>query len=548
MRARCGGAAALMAACLLGCGGGGASDEGDLTADAVGLDAAEVDAGSDSGGDAASDALTLSAPWGRCEPASEAFPVRPAPALQPTLPPLRVQGAQVVDGSGSPVALRGVNFGSWLLIESWISGIGLQSEGALLDALEARAAAAGLAELLLSAREANGLEWLAEQRSHLPLIREWFESMRAEATPAQRPAVEELVAWFEAEPWIYEEQGLWDWLEGRFGAQVTAGLRATYQDHYITEVDVERVAAMGLNLIRVPIWFDQLESDRQGDVHFRPEGFERLDRLAGWARAHAVYLMLDLHGAPGGQSPYWHQGLSDGGALWTEPACLARTERLWEALASYFAGDPHVAVYDLLNEPRAPDAAAYRAVHQALYAAARRGDPDTIVMIEDGYLPRSWVPAPAAMDMENAMLSIHLYPTSPSADAYVDAMDEALGDDREWLLAAGAPVYLGEFNPADDAVMASWPPEALDRTLALLNARGIHWGIWTWKYHDDDPLWGVYHPPGDAAGHRVDVRSASAETIRADFEAMDSATWVSDPAWYGAFTDHAADPVMPLDP
>ena len=66
-------------------------------------------------------------------------------------------------------------------------------------------------------------------------------------------------------------------------------------------------------------------------------------------KAHIV--MLDLHGAPGGQSTSWHQGLTDGGHLWTEERCIAKTERLWQALASYFADDPHVAVYDLLNEP-----------------------------------------------------------------------------------------------------------------------------------------------------------------------------------------------------
>lgn len=522
------------------------STDPDLRPDSDAGSAADADTISDE--DVEADTISGSAPWGRCEPASDPFPLRTPPTAPPSLRPLHVDGASVVDDQGTPVALRGVNFGSWLLIESWISGIGLQSEGALLDALQTRAEQAGIGALLTSAREENGLAWLAEQRSHLPLVREWFVSMRANASAAQRDAVEALIAWFEAEPWIFEEQSLWDFLEGRFGADVTWELRQTYQDHYITELDVERVAAMGLNLIRVPIWFDQLESDRVGDVHFRLGGFERLDRLAGWARKHGVYLMLDLHGAPGGQSPYWHQGLTDGGALWTDPACLARTERLWEALASYFATDPHVAIYDLLNEPRAPDAAAYAQVHGALYDAARRGDPDTIVMIEDGYLPKSWIPAPSAMGMVNAMLSIHLYPTSPDADTYVNAVDKDLRDAAGWLLAAAVPVYLGEFNPADDAVGATWPPDALDRTLALLNQRGIHWGIWTWKYHSDDPFWGVWHPAASALGHRIDVRDASAAAIRADFEALDSATWESDPAWQKPFLDRAKDPVAPLAP
>ena len=43
-------------------------------------------------------------------------------AAPPAFPPpsLKVSGTQIVDGEGNPIALRGVNFGSWLVEEIWM--------------------------------------------------------------------------------------------------------------------------------------------------------------------------------------------------------------------------------------------------------------------------------------------------------------------------------------------------------------------------------------------------------------------------------------------
>ncbi len=485
--------------------------------------------------------------WGFCEENQEPCPERPAVEEPATLPWLHVDGAQIVDAQGATVALRGFNFGSWLMMESWIPAIGLLDEGDLLRAAEQIAAELGVADLLRAARDSNALEWLVEARSHRVLVEEWREHMFENAEAGQLGAVEQFWAWFDSQPWVFEEQSLWDWLWRRFGYGGSQELRAAFQDHYITEIDVERLAALGLNHFRLPVWFELLESDFAGGARFQPEGWQRLHRALLWARRHRLYVILDLHGAPGGQSASWHQGLRDGGHLFENEACQRKTARLWQALASYFKDDPHLAAYDLLNEPMSsPGADGYRKVHDAIYRAVRAEDGRHMVMMEDGYQPASLLPSPAEMGWENAVFSIHLYPGGSSAAEYLERIDRALLDSPAADARFRLPLYLGEFNAADGEDSLSWAADGMDLALERLNRRGVHWGIWTWKYYTAQSLWGLYHPAQDA-GRRIDVRDASFEKIRTDFIAQDSANFAADPRLEQMLRSRAADPVRPLD-
>ncbi len=343
-------------------------------------------------------------------------------------------------------------------------------------------------------------------------------------------------------------------VERRFGYERMTELRNVYHDHYVTERDVEQVAALGLNLVRVGFWYQALETDVAGENGFAADGWRRLDQLVGWARKHGVYVLLDLHGAPGGQNVWWHQGLENGGFLWTEPACLDKTARLWQAIASYFRDEPHVVAYDLLNEPAAaPDAAAYRQVHDTLYRAVREVDGRHIVVLEDGFLPPSRLVSPKEMGWENAMMQFHDYVGGGSAARYMAAMDEELTELGEGWDDWDVPVFYGEFNVYDpDDFLATddpedrWPVDAMDRVLDLLNRRGVHWAPWAWKYFDAPSLWGVIHP-AEGAGVRIDVAETSFEELRAAFAALDSANFVADPAYEELLRRNAAAPAAPLD-
>jgi hypothetical protein len=492
---------------------------------------------------------------GMCMPNDAPFPVRPAVTEQPTLPAIHVQGRGIVTPDGTAVALRGTNFGAWLQAETWISGLGLVYEDELFDAMPAKADQFGVRDLFDIGWNGFAGEWLLGLRSEGPLVDDLRASMYANATEEREGAIDAFWNWFDSVPWAFDEQSLWEGFGRRFGWAKSMELREAFANVWITEEDVRLVARMGLNLIRVPVWYDALETDlAEGGNGFRPEGWKHLDDVARWARKYHVYVMIDLHGAPGGQSVASHQGTRDGGHLWTEPACKTKTARLWKALAAYFDGDPHVAVLDLLNEPMSMESVAqYRDVHDAIYTAIREADTDAsfIVMAEDGYKPGSYIASPREMGWTNAMFSIHLYPDGPSSAAeYVEQMqtelrlaDARLGDATgRFMTRFDCPLFVGEFAAGGTA---SWCPDAMDKTLALLNSRGVHWAPWTWKYRAKNDCWGVLQPPV-AVEQRLDI-GKSFDEVLADFAKLDTKTWVEFGAFGDALWTRSQEAVAPLN-
>src|SRR6201993_661942 len=67
-----------------------------------------------------------------------------------------------------------------------------------------------------------------------------------------------------------------------------------YRENYITREDIALLHRAGFNAIRVPLHYSLFESDDA-------EGFKLLDRLIAWSPAEDLYVVPDLHAAPGGQ-------------------------------------------------------------------------------------------------------------------------------------------------------------------------------------------------------------------------------------------------------
>ncbi|MFP3649197.1 cellulase family glycosylhydrolase, partial [Paraburkholderia sp. SIMBA_054] len=65
------------------------------------------------------------------------------------------------------------------------------------------------------------------------------------------------------------------------------------------------------------------------------EGFRRTDELLAWAKANDMYLILDLHAAPGGQGNDINISDRDPAkpSLWDDPAQQEKMIALWRRLA-----------------------------------------------------------------------------------------------------------------------------------------------------------------------------------------------------------------------
>ena len=75
--------------------------------------------------------------------------------------------------------------------------------------------------------------------------------------------------------------------------------------NFFTEADVEYIASLGMNLLRIPLNYRHFEDDMHPFV-YKEEGFQMLDKALDWCEKHNVYAILDLHAVQGWQNSDWH--------------------------------------------------------------------------------------------------------------------------------------------------------------------------------------------------------------------------------------------------
>lgn len=268
---------------------------------------------------------------------------------------------------------------------------------------------------------------------------------------------------------VEDHETLWDTLSKRFGAAGARTLRDVWRDTWITPDDFRRIRAAGFNHVRLPFLAGLVDE---------PGGMERLRRAVRDANAAGLYVVLDMHGAPGGQNAWHHSGREGRNRFFQDPENIAKGARDWAAVARVFGGNPGVAAFDLMNEPAgAPDAGTLYRVTDRLYRAARDAAPRTLIIIEDGYKGFETLPNPAKFGWKNVMYSTHVYDFDAKkpedhAAALKAHLPAALKirDDR------GVPVYIGEFSVEPHST-----PEGLAAFLDVLNDNGFSWADWTWK-------------------------------------------------------------------
>lgn len=79
---------------------------------------------------------------------------------------------------------------------------------------------------------------------------------------------------------------------------------AKHWDTWITEEDISEIQNYGLNTIRIPVGYWMKEDLVYRDSEYFPQGgFDYLKRLCGWASDAGLYIIMDLHGLPGAQTP-----------------------------------------------------------------------------------------------------------------------------------------------------------------------------------------------------------------------------------------------------
>lgn len=75
-------------------------------------------------------------------------------------------------------------------------------------------------------------------------------------------------------------------------------------NRWTTEDDFNQMQNLGLNTVRIPVGYWMKEDLVYADSeHFPQGGWAHLQKVCGWASDRGLYIILDLHGAPGAQVP-----------------------------------------------------------------------------------------------------------------------------------------------------------------------------------------------------------------------------------------------------
>lgn len=361
---------------------------------------------------------------------------------------LRADGPTIVDASNRPVVLRGINVGGWLLQESYI----LET-----DSLNS--------------------QWRIQQA----MLRTMPEA-----------AVED----------FYRQ----------------------YRANYITKADIDFIAKQGFNCVRLPFHYDlfltaqqrrartkALQNPKNVDGYVQAlstwydqnqlftdpkalDGFRIIDDVLNWCAANKLYVVLDLHAAPGGQGA--DRNISDCLVpldLWKRRDAKGRliyqdlTVRLWEKLSARYKADARVAMYDFINEPNGMTTAngltgansELNVLYSRLIDAVRKQGDQHLLMLEgNGYGNEYTNLTPNKLqskDKRNLVYNAHRYwcPNDPQTGdpnpLQINLIHNLVAFRDQWKV----PVWVGETGENSN----EWFSAAVQE----LNARNIGWCHWTLK-------------------------------------------------------------------
>ncbi|MGB5434568.1 MAG: cellulase family glycosylhydrolase [Maribacter sp.] len=256
-------------------------------------------------------------------------------------------------------------------------------------------------------------------------------------------------------------------LEAMAGKSHTDKFRTAIYENYITEKDIETIAGLGLNVVRVPFNHTVFE-DSNPLENYTARGWKYIDNLLDWCERHKVYVVLDFHSVPGGQGAF----VSDPELInvWHNPKYQERTVEIWGAIAKRYANRKIIAGYDLINEPDPPKGKDLIDLNRRIINEIRKVDPLHMIILEGSQFSSDFSMYITPLDA-NQVYSFHSY------NFFTNDTDQAnLLKLATIAKAHNVPLWNGEFG----AHNAKWIKEEV----ALYENPQYHvsgWIFWPWK-------------------------------------------------------------------
>ncbi len=246
-----------------------------------------------------------------------------------------------------------------------------------------------------------------------------------------------------------------------------------YLDSYITEADIHYLKSTGMNSLRVPFNYRLFTNETYLGATDENRGFTLLDKLIGWSKKEGMYLILDMHAAPGGQTG---DNIDDGYGypfLFENEQSQVLTINIWKKIAGRYKNEPVIMGYDLLNEPIAHyfDASKLNPLLEPLYkkitAAIRTTDKNHLIFLGGAQWDGNFSVFGPPFD-DKLVYTFHTYWTEVKQEViqrFIDFRDKN-----------NVPIYIGETGENKD--------EWIKGFRELLEKNNIGWHYWPYKKMD----------------------------------------------------------------
>ena len=284
---------------------------------------------------------------------------------------------------------------------------------------------------------------------------------------------------FSGQQYVFKQR-----MQELIGEENTEEFYEAWLSNFTQKKDIDSLKIWGFNSIRLPMHYNlyTLAVEQEpvpGKNTWHEKGFEMTDQMVEWCRDNGMYLILDMHAAPGGQGHDVNISDRDPSkpSLWESEENQEKLVQLWKKLAERYKDEPVIGAYDLINEPNwsfeegkningIEDSAntLIRDLQVRITKAIREVDKNHIVIMEGNGWGNNYNGILPPWD-DNMVLSFHKY------WSYNDkATIQQFLDFREKY---DIPIWLGESGENSNA----WFADAI----GLMEKNNIGWCWWPMK-------------------------------------------------------------------
>lgn len=247
----------------------------------------------------------------------------------------------------------------------------------------------------------------------------------------------------------------------------------SFRDNYITHEDIKFIKSTGLNHVRVPFNFKLFLIEDHPEIYIE-EGFNRLDDVIKWCREENLYVVLDLHAAPGGQTG---DNIDDSWSypfLFEDKQAQQTTILLWKKIADRYKNEKIIVGYDLLNEPiphfyenKEELNQLLEPLYKDITRAIREVDSNHVIFIGGAQWNTNFSMLGKLFD-NNSAYTFHKY--------WMPVEQKEIQDYVDFSNKYDVPMYLGESGENED--------EWIDSFRILLEKNDFGWCFWPYKKMD----------------------------------------------------------------